>query len=83
MIATTIINSIRVKPFWIVFNIFKLSWMERLGNPRRDRLHRRQEQGLCQAPQVMAKLLFGRAVHCDVVDIVKWMEGDKNAALCH
>ena len=30
MIATTIINSIRVKPFWMVFSICKLSWMGRI-----------------------------------------------------
>jgi len=46
-------------------------------NSRRERLQGRQEQALCQAPHGVAKLLTGRGLHCDVVDIVKWKVGDK------
>src|SRR6185436_17466252 len=82
MIATTIINSIRVKPFCTVFSISNSpTWA--IGSLRRERLHVRQQQGLCQAPHGVAKLLTGRGLHCDAVDIVKWKVSDKNAALCH
>jgi hypothetical protein len=63
MIATTIISSIRVKPFWVCFNIFRLleSGLQISGKCR----HPADEQGTCQALSGEYKLLFDVRIDCD------------------